>query len=90
MKYSISNKKPHDFKGKTHKVEINHEIKFRKIWNFCVFQSKKQKKQKKQRKKKILKFSDREIVDNYYLSKSFLGLSTVPKKLSTKVEDGEE
>ena len=31
MKYSISNKKPHDFKGKTHKVEINHEIKFRKI-----------------------------------------------------------
>ena len=49
----------------------------------------KSKKTKKERKKKVLKFSDREIVDNYYLSKSFLGLSTVPKKLSTKVEDGE-
>ena len=30
-KYSISTKKSHDFKEKTHKVEINHEIKFRKI-----------------------------------------------------------
>ena len=31
-KYSISGKKNHDLKEKTHEIDINHEIKLPEIW----------------------------------------------------------
>ena len=56
-KCSITNKKLHGFKWKTHKTDINHEIKFRESGHFWVLQSKKQKKKKEKNSENFLSWS---------------------------------